>query len=979
MRFRVLGPLAVGGGEVTAVRDRTVLAMLLLRAGHLVPVDDLVAALWDGEPPDTARNQVQKAVSRLRQMLPENLIQSDLVGYRIHVDGGDLDASVFADRVDRARRCAGQDPEEARVLLRAALDLWRGPALIGVDSRVVRRRAAALDEQQATAVEEWADLELALGRERQVLSELTALTAQFPLRERLRAQVMVSLYRLGRQADALAEYRRTRQLLVDELGIEPGAALRQLHEQILTGTLPTPLVAAVGPAVHRASAPAASAGVPRQLPLRPRSFAARTRELAQLDELLRSEADTAVVISAVSGTAGIGKTTLAVHWAHRVAERFPDGQLYVNLRGYGPGEAVMTASEALCGFLTALDVPPQSVPTDLDAQAALYRGQLANRRMLIVLDNAREAAQVRPLLPASPGCVVVITSRSQLTGLVATADAHLVNLDLLSTEESRQVLTARLGQHRIDAEPDAVNRIIAACGHLPLALAIAAARALGRPDLELADLAEDLTNARLDAFTTGDPAADARVVFSWSYRALTPPAARLFRLLGLHPGPDFGSASAASLAGLPPGQTRAAIDELTRSHLVAHCGPDRYGVHDLLHAYARELADHHDSGKAGQDALGRLYEYYLHHAQQAARTLAAHRPGLGDTTPGEAVIVERLSDPDQAQAWLTREHSTLVAAVGHAVACGLDRHAWQVAWAIGYFLERGGWWKEWTDTTLVGLAAANRLDDHNGQALLCDSYGDALKQLGDLEGARRYLRQALMLHEQMGNQRGAARTEFMLGILCLRAGVPAHVPDHARRALAGFTAVGDHVGRAHVLHLVAWYHIEVGDYPQAAALAERSVELFRELGDLRGLAGSLDTLGVAYQCLGDSSAAVRYITQSVERFKRIDDRYHTAACLVHLGDCLRATGDSAGARIAYAESLVLYEQIGHPDAEDPRQRLRELDTYRRPDPRDGYAAGSNPAVPPHQLFRHARAQRRSTCSTSVDSPPRPRLNSDGGR
>jgi tetratricopeptide (TPR) repeat protein len=635
-----------------------------------------------------------------------------------------------------------------------------------------------------------------------------------------------------------------------------------------------------------------------------------------------------VVVVAVSGTAGVGKTALAVRWAHRVRDRFPDGQLYVNLRGYDPGDAAMPASEALSVLLTALDVPPPVVPTHLDAKAAFYRSALANRQMLIVLDNARDAEQVRPLLPASPGCVVVITSRSQLAGLAATDGAQLFNLDLLSTGEAHQLLTARLSPLRVGGEPAAAGRIISACSHLPLALAIAAARALARPDLSLTALADDLTDARLDAFTTGEPAADARAVFSWSYRALTPPAARLFRLLGLHPGPDFGEASAASLAGLPPGETRAAIDELLRSHLLAHRGPDRFGFHDLLRAYARELADRHDTGPAADHALGRLYEYYLHHAQGAARTLCAHRPNLGDTTPRDAVVVERLTDLDQAQAWMTRECGTLVAAVGHAAARGLDRQAWQLAWTIGFFLERVGWWTEWTDTAAIGLVAARKLEDQYGEALLYDSFGDAMTHLGELAQARLYLRQARALYEQLSNHGGIASIEVKLAIVCFRAGAATRALHHAWRATAVFNTIGDHVGQAHALHAIAWYHVEVADYPQAVAFGERSVELHRLVGDVRRLAGSLDTLGLAYHRAGKSAAAVRCITESVEGFRRVGDRYLTAACLVHLADSQQAIGDLAGARASYTESLALYQQLRRPDAEEPRQRLRELDSGR---------------------------------------------------
>ncbi|MEV6493729.1 BTAD domain-containing putative transcriptional regulator, partial [Actinoplanes sp. NPDC051633] len=556
VRFAMLGPLEVSGAEVTAGRERTVLAMLLLRPGRLVPAADLVDALWDDDPPVTAKAQLQTAVSRLRRRLPVGLIVTDPAGYALHVARHDLDALLFAEHMAQARALTGADRQRAATLMRAALDLWRGPALAGVESRLVQQRAAALDEEHGAAVEEWAELEIALGHDRAILAELTALVERFPLRERLRGQLMTALNNAGRQADALAEYRRARALLIDELGIEPGEELRRLHERILAGESTA--------AVPEATKPAR---VPRELPPEPRSFTARVHEVSTLDGLLDGEVPGTVVISAVYGTAGIGKTTLALHWGHRVAGRFPDGQLYVNLRGYDAADSVMRPDEALREFLHALEVPERRIPPRMDAQAALFRSILAGRRMLVVLDNARDADQVRPLLPASPGCMAVVTSRAQLTGLIATAGAHLITLGLLSLDEARQMLAGRLGEHRLAAEPEAVDRIIGACGHLPLALAIAAARALARPNRPLDKLAGELDDARLDALATGDPSADARAVFSWSYRALSPPAATLFRRAGQYPGPDFGRPALAALLGATPAETDAALAELTRAHL----------------------------------------------------------------------------------------------------------------------------------------------------------------------------------------------------------------------------------------------------------------------------------------------------------------------------------------------------------------------------------------------------------------------------
>jgi NB-ARC domain/Bacterial transcriptional activator domain len=444
---------------------------------------------------------------------------------------------------------------------------------------------------------------------------------------------MRALHVAGRSAEALERYAATRQLLAEELGTDPGPQLQRLHQSILRGDVLTPSATTTRAPV-----------VPAQLPFGVAGFTGRIDQLARLDTLLRELAHgpTAVVISAVSGTAGVGKTALAVHWAHRVADRFPDGQLYVNLRGFDAGGQVMDPAEAVRRFLDALGVPAERIPVDLDAQAALYRSLLAGRRMLVVLDNARTTAQVRPLLPGARTCLVLVTSRNQLSGLVAADGAHPIILDLLTLDEAWELLARRLGSDRTTAEPDAVAEIITACARLPLALAIVGARAATHPHLPLHTLAGELRDSgdRLGTLTTDDPTTDVRAVFSWSYHALTPDAARLFRLLGLHPGPDISIAATASLAALSLPQVRVLLAELAGANLLVERTPNRYSLHDLLRAYAGDLAHTHDSDQQRHATTHRMLDHYLHTAHTAARQLYPARDPLPITPPQPDVVPE---------------------------------------------------------------------------------------------------------------------------------------------------------------------------------------------------------------------------------------------------------------------------------------------------------------------------------------------------
>src|SRR5215469_7699560 len=668
MQVRLLGPVdVVVHGEprpVHGLRRKVVLAVLALHGGEIVSTDYLADAVWGEAAPSTAVNTLQSHVSYLRGVLgTKTAILARPPGYVLELPGDGTDVQL----AERLLREGTQRAEAADAVrhLEDALALWRGQPLADVaDVAWLSAQTERLDLLRMRIRQALSEARLAAGEHAQLVPELEQMVADYPLDERMHGQLMLALYHSGRQADALAVYHRLRHTLDAELGIDPSQVLRDLETAILQQdpSLEAPA---------RGVAPATSAvPVPAQLPAAVPAFTGRGAELASLDAIapwaapMGAARPAAVVISAVSGTAGVGKTALAVHWAHRVAGQFPDGQLYVNLRGFDPGGAALDPGQALHGFLDAFGVPATRIPDDLAGRSGLFRSVLAGKRVLVVLDNARSAEQVRPLLPGSPGCLAIVTSRDQLTGLVATEGASLLVVDLLTAADARDLLARRLGPDRVAAEPEAAERIITACARLPLALTIAAARAATSPRFRLAAIAAELRGASsaLDPFDGDDRATDVRAVFSWSYRALTAPAARMFRLLGLHPGPDIAAAAAASLAAIPMAQARPLLAELTRAHLLTEHQPGRYASHDLLRAYAGELARAHDDQAAQDAAVSRVLDHYLHSTCQASTLMEPFHP-IMVSPPQPGVIAGELATAEDAMAWFTSEQATLLAAV----------------------------------------------------------------------------------------------------------------------------------------------------------------------------------------------------------------------------------------------------------------------------------------------------------------------------
>jgi DNA-binding SARP family transcriptional activator/tetratricopeptide (TPR) repeat protein len=931
VEFRLLGPVEVAASgrliEVGPPQRCAVLAALAVDAGRPVTVETLIDRVWDDRPPEGARRALHAHITRIRRLLehagapdgrPARLLRRS-GGYLLDIDPDRVDLHRFRRLFDQARD-PGRDDTERVTALRAALDLWRGEPLAGLSARWAVRTRQGWSQQHLDALLAWARAELAVNNPETVIGRLTDLIDDHPLLEPLVAVLMRALHAVGRVTDALDLYTTTRARLVNELGTEPGAELQRVHQAVLRDDLTRP---------DQVRAPQLTRAVPAQLPRDVRGFSGRRNELAQLDSLLTTADEQAapVIISALAGTAGVGKTALAVHWAHQVRDRFPDGQLYVNLRGFGPSGQVMDPAEAVRRFLDALDVPPERIPVDLDAQAALYRSRLADRRMLIVLDNAGDTTQVLPLLPGTPTCLVLITSRQPLTGLIATDAAHLLTLDLLTPGEARQLLSRRIGADRVAAEPDAVEEIIARCARLPLALALVAARAAIRPRVGLHILADELrdTQQRWETLAGDSPATDVRTVFSWSYQALTPSTARLFRLLGLHPGPDIAAPAAASLAGVATAAGRPLLAELTRASLLVEHIPGRYTFHDLLRAYAVHVADRVDSDGQRHAAVHRVLDHYLHTAFSAAMLLQPARNPITLTPPRPGVTPEHLADHEQALAWFAVEHRVLLAAIDHATAAGFDTHTWQLAWTLNDFLYRRGHWLDWAAAQQAAVAAAQQLADPNMQARAHRHLGFAYTRLDRIDDAQTHLGQALDLYRKAGDPAGQAHTHISLAVVRERQGRLAEALDHTQQALDLYQTAGDRVGQADALNAVGWYHALLGDHRQALTFCQQALRLFQELDDGYGQAGTWDSLGYAHHHLGQHTQAIACYQHALDLCRDLGDRYEEADTLTNLGDTHHAAGNVDAAREVWQQALTILDQLDHPGADQVRAKLAALD------------------------------------------------------
>jgi tetratricopeptide (TPR) repeat protein len=832
-------------------------------------------------------------------------------------------------------------------MLTEALELWRGEPLADIPcDRFRRDEVPGLEELRLQALEWRMEAGLELGRHGELAPELRPLAGQYPLRERFAAQLMLALVRCGRQAEALEAYQRARGSVVEQLGTEPGAELRELHQRVLTAdpTLAAPPARPTASQVVR----------PQELPASVAGFLGREEELAALSGLLDWSAERtppAIVISAIGGTAGVGKTTLAVQWAHRVAERFPDGQLYVNLRGYDPDQP-MSAGDALAGFLRALGVGSQDIPAEEDERAARYRSLLAGRRMLVVLDNARSEEQVRPLLPGSPSCAVVVTSRDSLAGLVARDGAMRLELDLLPLDKAVSLLRTLIGG-RVDDDPGAAATMAEQCCRLPLALRVAAELAAARPDVPLPELVGELADRqrRLELLDVGgDIRTAVRAVFSWSYRHLDGGAARAFRLLSLHPGADLDPYGAAALTGTGLERARRWLGQLDRAHLIQPARPGRYSLHDLLRAYGRELAGSLDPEQERRVALTRLFDHYLYTAAIAMNALYPAEPHRRPRVPRPASPVPPLPGPAQARGWLDTERAALVAVIVHAAEHGWPGHAGRFAATLFRYLDgdghnpealvihahasmaarqagdrdaeatalndlaaaywRQGRYEQATSVLQQALALRSELGDRVGQARVLGNLGIMHAQQGLFEQAARLQQQVIELHRDTGNRTGEARALGNLGTVEERQGRYEQAARHHRQSLALTRELADRRGEAYALMNLGMIGLLQGRYQYALAQLQPALTLFGTVGDRNGEAEALTRIGDVCLRQGSYQEAIGHHRRALAAFREIGDRNGEAKALNGLGEALLAVGQPGEARTEQAVALGVARQIG---------------------------------------------------------------------
>ncbi len=935
IRVQLLGTVRAWRGaeeiDLGPRQRRTVLAVLALAAGRPLPRERIIDVLWPEGPTATAGNAIHTHIKHLRHQLepgrrkrtPSTLLPTVGSGYALRVDPQAIDALRFRRMVAEARQAHRIGDWSAVSRLNAsASSMWQYPVadLPGlVDYPAV-----------ASLVAEWrlltlwaADVAIIEDRADEVSPMLEEQARACPLDEQVQLLLLRSYRALGRHAEALVVYDRFRKELAERLGSGPGAELEELYLDLLRQQQ-TPRTARAQPSASivdsRGTRP-----TPAQLPPDVPGFAGRTEQLCRLNALLPSDREQGLrlaAISAVEGTAGVGKTALAVRWGRRVADWFPDGQLYIDLRGFAA--APTGSGEAIRAFLSALEVPQESVPTGLQAQIGLYRSVLAGRRVLIVLDNALDSEQVRPLLPGSPGSMVVVTSRRQLTGLAATEGAHLIELDVLTGDESRQLLTERLGPARVAAEPAAVDTIVAICGGLPLALAIVAAQAWSQPSRSLSDLARELASApgALPVLSrSDDSASNMRAVFSWSYRMLRPRTARLFRLLGMHPGPTFSPEVVASLLGATAAQAREALGELSGGHLVMRRGSGRYALHDLLREYARELHDRDDDPDV---PVRRLYDHYLHTAYSAALLLRPQRDRLPIDEPAPGTAPEALHDAAHALEWFAAERRVLLGLAGQAATTGEDLQVCRLAWTLTTYLERIGDWETQIDLQRQALEAARRMDDSLMQYMSHRSLGNAHRGMMSYADALSESAEALAICRSLGNAIGEAHARLDIAKIQERLGAYRDAMVHSERALELFRVAGHRSGEANALNAIGWFHTYLGEHTMAIELCRGALDVLCDIGDLAGQAGTLDSLGRAYRESRMHDKALAAYEQALVLCRRLGDRYHEADTLGSIGDTHLECGRTERAVAAWQDALSIMRDIGIREADRMAGKIATL-------------------------------------------------------
>ncbi|MFD0315668.1 AfsR/SARP family transcriptional regulator [Streptomyces flavalbus] len=956
-RFSVLGPVRARRGDqplaTGSPQQRALLAALLLREGRTATAAELIDALWGDEPPSQALAALRTYASRLRKVLDAGVLVSESGGYAVRgLARGALDLAEAQDLAAEAEKArAAGDLCHARDLLGRALALWDGEALAGVPGPYAEAQRVRLEEWRLQLLETRLDMDLEQGCHAEAVSELTALTAAHPLRERLRELLMLALYRSGRQAEALAVYADTRRLLADELGVDPRPGLRDLQQRILQAD----------PGLAEPSAPVAEPPAtpvrPAQLPASVPDFTGRASFVAELSEVLASAEGGVMAVSAVAGIGGVGKTTLAVHVAHGARPAFPDGQLYVDLQGAGPRAAEPVT--VLGAFLRALGMADSAIPDSLEERAALYRSVLSGRRVLVLLDNARDAAQVRPLLPGTEGCAALVTSRVRMVDL---AGAHLVDLDVMSPDEALALFTKIVGEERVASERKAALDVVAACGFLPLAIRIAASRLAARRTWTVSVLAAKLADERrrLDELQAGDLAVKA--TFELGYGALDAAQARAFRLLGLADGPDLSLPAAAAVLDLPAEDTEDLLESLVDTSLLESAAPGRYRFHDLVRLYARSCAERDEQPPTEREAaLSRLLDFYL---STASRVYAIERPGdrLVDHLAPTAYPGLDFADRGAARDWLYTEANCLLALAQQSA----DRpdslsRAIDLLWAALDISESGANSREYETTAKVLLQSARRLGRPGMEARALMTLAHAHVDGGRFDTADRAAEDVIRLAHEADDLLPACWARNARGIIALYQNRNADGEEHLSEAIQHFRTLGDRPGEASALCNLSRIHLATGLTQSAVTLAQQGMEIYDAMGNsMRGANGRY-ALGMALTQSGELDAAAERLLEALKVFREsrqrlwegmtlfrlaeVDiaaHRYAQAATnaemaltvlrgiggewrrgnvLTVLGHALTGFGHVGRAQVCWREALRIYEELDAPEAATVRELL----------------------------------------------------------
>ncbi|UTO68287.1 AfsR/SARP family transcriptional regulator [Streptomyces rapamycinicus] len=957
LRFRVLGPVRAWRGSeplsTGSPQQRALLAALLLHGGHTATAPELVEALWGEEPPDAAIAALRTYASRLRKAFGPNadVLASESGGYALRVVPASFDLSVAEDLALRAEReKAAGEARQARELLGRALALWEGETLAGIPGPFAENQRLRLEEWRLQLLETRLGLDLELGHHAEAVSELTALTAAHPLRERLRELLMLALYRSGRQAEALAVYADTRRLLADELGLDPRPELSRLQQRILRAD------AELARTVEESAPATATIARPAQLPATVPDFTGRASFVRELVDQLAGPEGRIVRVSAIAGIDGVGKTTLAVHAASEARPHFPDGQLYVDLQSSGPRAA---EPEAVLGaFLRALGTPDSAIPDTLDERAALYRSALDDRRVLVLLDNARDAGQVRPLIPSAPGCAALITSRARMTNL---AGAHLVDLDVMAPEEALQFFTKIVGQERVSTEREAALDVVAACGFLPLAIRIAASRLVSRRIWTVSVLAAKLADERrrLDELQAGDLAVKA--TFELGYGQLSPQQARAFCLLGLADGQDISLAAAAAMLDQPSEETEDVLESLVDTSLLESAGPGRYRYHDLARLYARDRAELDERAPGEREAaLSRLLDFYLATATQA---YAAEHPGdrsVAHLEPTRYSGVE-FSYLDDARRWLGSEAQCILSCARQLTHGTHLRRSIDLLWSVKDIVGSSNP-RQYQETAEAAKRAAHGARDGQAEGRACAALSAVHLTAGNLEQADAEARRALALAVAIDDPVTGAWAPYDRGVIALQQGRHTEADRYLREALSRFRADDNPFGVANALCQLSHLETSLGNVRSAVALAEEAIDRLGEEPATLALAECRYALGLALLRTERTDEALAQLDQALEIFQdggqalgegmvhfhraqilltahrpaqaaaeaeqalavlhRVGGDRRRADVLLVLGHAMDGMGESARARTCWAEALALYEDVPGEESAELREHLR---------------------------------------------------------